>query len=306
MNGSRRTFLSTVGSVSAGSVVFLAGCAGSGSDAAANAETTGKSGETPETTSTDGTRTTTNGTETSTTSGNGTVTTTTIRDGTEQETTIYEIRSGKSGPTAFVEGGMHGNEESGYWAADTIRKWDIDAGTLVVLPEANSQGVQHQRRKWPPGMDLNRQFPIGEPPKNALAKELWSAIGEYDPDVFIDLHSSKGILRREGDEGVGQNVFRSKHDEIVRTVETAVERLNDGHVTGYDPIYDFVHTPVSETKYATEPMLVNKMRADRDVPSCLFEVTQDDVKPEKRAHWTRVFVDSMLDSWNIRSSRLDG
>ncbi len=300
MDRSRRAFLSTVGSVSTGSTVFLAGCAGSGSDAAANGETTGESGgKAPETTSTDGV-------ETTTSNGKGAVSTTTIRGGTEQETTIYEIRSGKPGPTAFVEGGMHGNEESGYWAADAIRKWDIDAGTLVVLPEANSQGVEHERRKWPPGMDLNRQFPIGEPPKNALATTIWNAIGEYDPDVFIDLHSSKGILRREGDEGVGQNVFRSKHDEIVRTVETAVERLNDGHVTGYDPIYDFVHTPVSETKYATEPMLVNKMRADRDVPSCLFEVTQDDVKPEKRAHWTRVFVDSMLDSWNIRSSRLDG
>jgi Succinylglutamate desuccinylase / Aspartoacylase family len=300
MDGSRRAFLSTVGSVSAGSTVFLAGCAGSGSDAAANDESAGESGgKAPETTSTDGARTTTMG-------GKRTVTTTTIRDGTVQETSIYEIHTGKSGPTAFVVGGMHGNEESGYWAAAAIRKWDIDAGTLVVLPEANSQGVEHERRKWPPGMDLNRQFPIGEPPKNALATAIWNAIGEYDPDVFIDLHSSKGILRREGDEGVGQNVFRSKHDEIIRTVETAVTRLNDGYVTDYDPIYDFVHTPVSETKYATEPMLVNKMRVDRDVPSCLFEVTQDGVKPEKRAFWTRAFVDSMLDSWNVRSSRLDG
>ncbi|WP_254663018.1 hypothetical protein [Haladaptatus sp. W1] len=121
-------------------------------------------------------------------------------------------------------------------------------GTLVVLPKANVRGVRHERREWPPGMDLNRKFPIGEPPTNALAKAVWSAIEEYDPDLFIDLHSSKGILRREGDEGVGQNVFRSKHDEIVTSVDAAVERLNDEYVTGYKPVYDFVHTPVSETK----------------------------------------------------------
>ncbi|GKZ13543.1 succinylglutamate desuccinylase/aspartoacylase family protein [Haladaptatus sp. T7] len=299
MNGSRRTFLSTVGSVSIGGTVLLSGCAGSDSDGDANGRTTDVSSGAE---SADSTATT----ETTTATGKQTVSTATIRDGTEQETTIYEIRSGSPGPTAFVGGGMHGNEESGYWAADAIRKWDIDAGTLVVLPKANVRGVRHERREWPPGMDLNRKFPIGEPPTNALAKAVWRAIEEYDPDLFIDLHSSKGILRREGDEGVGQNVFRSKHDEIVTSVDAAVGRLNDEYVTGYKPVYDFVHTPVSETKYDTTPMLVNKMRADRDVPSCLFEVTQDDVKPEKRARWTRAFVDSMLDSWGIRSSRLNG
>ncbi len=241
---------------------------------------------------------------TTSTTAKRTVKTSLIRKGTKQETTVYEIHSGKPGPTAYVEGGMHGNEESGYLAAEAIRKWEIDAGTLVVLPKANIRGVRHQRREWPGEMDLNRQFPIGEPPKNALATEIWTAIGDYDPDVFIDLHSSKGIFRR-GD-GVGQNVFRSKHPKIVDSVDEAIGVLNEGYVTGYDPIYDFVATPVVETKYDTTPMLINKMRADRDVPSCLFEVAQPETTSKKRARWTKVFVDSMLDTWGIRSSRMNG
>ncbi|GAA0201758.1 succinylglutamate desuccinylase/aspartoacylase family protein [Haladaptatus pallidirubidus] len=233
------------------------------------------------------------------------VTTSAIRAGTEQETTVYEIQSKQSGPTAFVIGGMHGNEESGYWAARDIREWEIDAGTLVVLPEANAQAVEQERRKWPKGMDLNRQFPIGKPPKNALAQGIWDVIGQHNPDVVMDLHSSKGILERENDEGVGQNVFRSSHEKIIRSNQTAIELLNDEYVTGYDPIYDFVHTFADETEYATAPMLMNKTRLDRNIPSCLFEVTQDGVESEKRARWTKAFVSSMLDTWGIRALRMN-
>ncbi|KZN24042.1 deacylase-like protein [Haladaptatus sp. R4] len=295
MNDRRRAFLSTVGSVSVGGTLALAGCAGDSKNRAAGRTTSNR--ETTETTETS--------TATSSTTGERTVRTSLIRKGTKQETIIYEINSGTSGPTAYVEGGMHGNEESGYWAAEDIRTWDIDAGTLIVLPKANVRGVRHERREWPGEMDLNRQFPIGDPPKNALAREIWAAIGDYDPDVFIDLHSSKGIFEREGDDGVGQNVLRSKHPKIVNSVGNAVKRLNDEYVTGYSDVYDFVSTPLTETKYARTPMLVNKMRADRDTPSCLFEVTQDDVKPKKRARWTKVFVDSMLDTWGIRASRMN-
>ncbi|MGA9400692.1 succinylglutamate desuccinylase/aspartoacylase family protein [Haladaptatus sp.] len=295
MNDRRRAFLSTVGSVSVGGTLVLAGCAGDSKNQAAG-RTTSDAGTT---------ETTETSTAMSSTTGGRTVTTSLIRKETKQETTIYEIDSGTSGPTAYVEGGMHGNEESGYWAAEDIRTWDIDAGTLIVLPKANVRGVRHERREWPGEMDLNRQFPIGDPPKNALAKEIWAAIDDYDPDVFIDLHSSKGIFEREGDDGVGQNVLRSKHPKIVNSVGNAVKRLNDEYVTGYSDVYDFVSTPLTETKYARTPMLVNKMRADRDAPSCLFEVTQDDVKPKKRARWTKVFVDGMLDTWGIRASRMN-
>ncbi|WP_266076678.1 succinylglutamate desuccinylase/aspartoacylase family protein [Haladaptatus caseinilyticus] len=287
MDESRRAFLSTVGIASVGGTVALAGCAGNSLQDAKGGTTTA----------------TQVGTTTKPTSegrAKRTVTRSKLRAGTEQETTVYEIQSGKPGSTAYVIGGMHGNEESGYWAARDIRTWKIDAGTLVVLPEANGPAIEEHRRECPGEMDLNRQFPIGEPPKNALANEMWNSIMSHDPDVLIDLHSSKGILRRGGDDGVGQNVFRSRHDAVTRSIHTAIELLNDEYVTGYNPIYDFVQTPIDETKYATGAILINKTRIDLDIPSCLFEVTQDDVKPEKRARWSKAFVASMLDTWGIR------
>ncbi|WP_049970892.1 succinylglutamate desuccinylase/aspartoacylase family protein [Haladaptatus cibarius] len=295
MKKSRRAFLSALGTASVGGTVALAGCAGDGPQDA-KADSTGTVGTTQE------------GAETTAQSDSKpeqTVTTSTIRAGTEQETTLYEIQSEKSGPTAFVIGGMHGNEESGYWAASDIREWEIDAGTLVVLPEANTQAIEQERRKLPEGVDLNRQFPIGEPPKNTLAQGIWDAISQHDPDVLMDLHSSKGILERENDEGVGQNIFRSSHEKIIQSNQTAIELLNEEYVTGYDPIYDFVHTLMDKTEYATAPVLMNKTRIDLDIPSCLFEVTQDDVEPEKRARWTKVFVSSMLDTWGVRAFQMD-
>ncbi|WP_458206297.1 succinylglutamate desuccinylase/aspartoacylase family protein [Haladaptatus sp. NG-SE-30] len=297
MSLSRRAFLSTVGSGSVGGAVVLTGCAGNDSqDGEAGAATTSRTRRATSTSPPTSELTTTNGEATRV------VSTSLIRAGTEQETTVYEIRSGNPGPTAYVVGGMHGNEESSYRAANDIREWDIDAGTLVVLPEANAPAVEEHRREWPGEMDLNRQFPIGEQPKNALAREMWESILDHDPDVLIDLHSSKGIYEREDDEGYGQNVFHSSHDDVVRSIKTATKLLNEEYVTGYEPIYDFVHTPIEQTDYVTAPILINKTRRGQDIPSCLFEVTQDDVEPEKRARWTKAFVASILDSWDIRTS----
>ncbi|WP_227373650.1 succinylglutamate desuccinylase/aspartoacylase family protein [Haladaptatus halobius] len=178
MKKSRRAFLSAVGTV--GGTLALAGCAGNDpQDAEAGSATT------TQTESSAGTSTASGG------DPEQTVSTSLIRAGTEQETTVYEIRSGR-GPTVFVVGGMHGNEESGYWAAGDIRRWEIAAGTLVVLPEANAPAIEQHRREWPGEMDLNRQFPMGEPPKNALTRAIWKTIGRHDPDVLVDLHSSKG------------------------------------------------------------------------------------------------------------------
>ncbi|WP_254663019.1 hypothetical protein [Haladaptatus sp. W1] len=144
MNGSRRTFLSTVGSVSVGGTVLLAGCAGSDSGGNANGRTTDVSSGAESADSTATTETTSTEIQT--------VSTATIRDGTEQETTIYEIRSESPGPTAFVEGGIHGNEESGYWAADAIRKWDIDpersSSSRKRTFAACATNVGSGRREW--------------------------------------------------------------------------------------------------------------------------------------------------------------
>ena len=83
--------------------------------------------------------------------------------GTPQATPCYVIDSGKTGPVVMVIGGMHGDEE-GAAAAEQIRAWDVRRGKLVVLPQANRQGVLQHLRLQPAESnaalrDLNRNFP---------------------------------------------------------------------------------------------------------------------------------------------------
>ncbi|MFC7045963.1 succinylglutamate desuccinylase/aspartoacylase family protein [Halobacteriaceae archaeon GCM10025711] len=81
----------------------------------------------------------------------------TIMDGTEHETTVHVYDSGNRGLTTFVIGGMHGDETSGYLAADEIATWSVTTGKLVVIPRANVEAIQAGVRGV--GYDLNRQFP---------------------------------------------------------------------------------------------------------------------------------------------------
>lgn len=43
-----------------------------------------------------------------------------IREGTADETEVHVTKSGEPDPTVVVVGGFHGNEESGYRAADDV------------------------------------------------------------------------------------------------------------------------------------------------------------------------------------------
>ena len=99
--------------------------------------------------------------------------------GTPQATPCYLIDSGKTGPVVMVVGGMHGDEE-GAAAAEQIRAWNVSRGKLVLLPQANRQGLLQHTRLQPAESnaalrDLNRNFPTktNSAPHGALAAAIW-------------------------------------------------------------------------------------------------------------------------------------
>ncbi|KYH26307.1 succinylglutamate desuccinylase / aspartoacylase family protein [Halalkalicoccus paucihalophilus] len=146
-----------------------------------------------------------------------------LMEGTAYETAVHVLTAG-NGPTGMVLGGVHGNEVGGVEAAHVATEYDLVAGRLVVIPEANKPAVDEGTRNGPDG-NLNRQFPIGEEPTTEIARALWAEIEEYDPDCLIDMHTSRGILRV--DEGaVGQTVFSSPAEGSSEAAETAVEYMN--------------------------------------------------------------------------------
>lgn len=219
-------------------------------------------------------------------------TTTAIMEGTDRETPVYELDSGTEGPTAMVVGGMHGNEVSGYRAAEEIAGWTIDRGSLVVVPWANVLAVDDHQRSGPEG-DLNRKFPTEQEPTTDLARELWETVTEHDPDVVFDLHRSRGILGTHA-EWVGQAVFPTEQaEEHARTV---VEAVNDEVVPTTMPYHDFA---VSGPLSGGAPLLMHKVAGELQRPGYIIETTGVLVSLGTQIDWTLEIVERLLERHDV-------
>lgn len=218
-----------------------------------------------------------------------------IRNGTAEETLVYRRRSGTGGPTVFVVGGVHGNEEAGYRTATRATEWSVDDGTLVVLPRANRPAIEQGRRFGRDNRDLNRQFTLGGPPTSPLARAIWATVRRHDPDVLVDMHVSAGLLAR--DTGyVGQAVFHSDHDSIASRVGDVVSYLNRNVVPESRSDYEYL---VDRMDGNPEGMLATKAARDADVPACIYEVTDSGLQRETQVAWTSSFLRRMVGSYGV-------
>ena len=227
---------------------------------------------------------------------------------TETRTEVHIIRSSVPGPTAFLVGGMHGSETSGWIVAGEVAEtWNIDRGTLVVIPQANKDAVRRQRRTGSDGRNLNRYFPTGrdlnDPKKDwALAKEIWDIVLEFEPVALLDLHEGWG-LREAGDRfsdgtlSVGQTVITYPAGDAMAFAEHVIDVLNTHHNPFYGKAgltYNFriIGPPVAGS-------LARKAGADLGIPAFIFEPTQGragrhQTTVAQRSAWQRVMVEEFL------------
>ena len=188
----------------------------------------------------------------------------TIADGTEYETTVHVYDSNVSGITTFVVGGMHGDEPSGYKAAEHISNWSVKTGRLVVISQANVPAIEDGDRHN--GFDLNRQFPPRSGDCNVdIAQAIWDEVERHDPDLVFDLHSSKGIYRGSPD-GVGQAMFPTWTDPARDVAGRVVNKINDRFDLSGDIAYR-----VGNTLDADNPMLVHRVAGILDRPGYILE-----------------------------------
>lgn len=214
----------------------------------------------------------------------------TILAGTRHETPVYEIEGDADGPTAVVIGGVHGDERSGYLAAERVLEWSLATGRLVVVPRANQVAIQRNSREGVGG-DLNRQFTPGQPAGTRLARALWARIEDADPDVVLNLHSSKGIYGFHP-EFVGQALFPSEVGDAVPHVEEVVSLLNEQVVPWHMPYHDF---SMGNVVRGSAPLLAHKVNTDLERPAYIVEVTKFLLDSETGARWTERAVAELLD-----------
>ncbi|WP_227354328.1 succinylglutamate desuccinylase/aspartoacylase family protein [Haladaptatus salinisoli] len=218
-----------------------------------------------------------------------------IREGTDEETTVYVTEAVADGPTLMVTGGVHGDEKSGYLSAGLIKDWDIDAGRLVVVPEACKPAIEAGTREFSDG-DLNRHFPDGAEEESRLAAAIWDVVVREDVDFLWDLHSSYGIYE-SGDGGVGQALFATDagdagvHSKAIRDYLNA-EVLDDS----LDDVYDFrEHTHHDD---GSRDMLKHKVGATLGTPAIIFEATEK-LSLDRRVKHTTAAVERFMHRFGL-------
>lgn len=224
----------------------------------------------------------------------------TIRSGTDQETTVFVTSASESGPTVMVVGGVHGNENGGYTAAERVAQWDIARGTLVTIPKANAAAVEEDSRIADGGVDLNRQFPTGEEPETELARAIWGVVERFQPDTVIDLHESVGIYDGDMVGGVGQAIFSSWDDRAFSDARAAAEYVNDNYVSRDG--YDFTVDPFSSSSNEPTGLLTHKAARDTDAVAFLVEATSDDTALGTRVQWLTKTTQQLVEEDVLTSS----
>lgn len=219
-----------------------------------------------------------------------------IAEGTDRETGVFVIDGRASGATAVVVGGMHGDEESGYLAAEDVASWRFDAGTVVVLPRANRPAIERGRRAAADGVDLNRQFPTGEAPTTRLARAIWGVVERHDPDVVLDLHRSKGIYGVHAG-FVGQTVFPTDAGGAPERAADAVASVNGSAVPWYLPLH---HYRRGNRLTGSAPMLIHKVAGDLNRAGYLVEATDFMLARRTRVRWERAVAERLLAAHGLR------
>lgn len=111
----------------------------------------------------------------------------------DYKTPYYVFEGEKKGATVIIDGGIHGDELSGYMACDTLVKYlQVTEGTVIVIPrlnlkacEANQRGLKH---------DFNRSFPGDKYSSDyefKLAYTFMAFVDSVKPVCVINNHEAR-------------------------------------------------------------------------------------------------------------------
>lgn len=226
---------------------------------------------------------------------------------TATRTEVYVVRAQEPGPTVMLVGGVHGSERSGWMVAGEVaREWEIDRGTLVVIPEANKDAVRRTRRTGTDGRDLNRAFPRGRALNQSgdwlLAQEIWNVVLDYEPQALLDLHEGWGLREANdrfpgGTLSVGQTLIVYPAGDAEQFADHVLNVLNTEHNPFYGRnglTYNFqkIGPPVDGS-------LARKAGNDLGIPAFIAEPTQGRAERHQttlaqRQDWHRVIVEEYL------------
>ncbi|WP_294146211.1 succinylglutamate desuccinylase/aspartoacylase family protein [uncultured Clostridium sp.] len=192
-----------------------------------------------------------------------------IMEHTPLETGFTILESGSPGKTVLVVGGIHGDETSGWMAADQLKKRrKLKSGTLIILSPANAPGSRNGERNVEQYRDLNRSFP-GDKNRDltdGLAASIFLKIREYSPDLVIDLHEA--YREGSGRDFLGNSLIITDSGTIDQLVFDLIVESQDGTIKTSAPFSCYNGTPAgSLNRTVTETL---------GIPAVTVEVSQEE------------------------------
>lgn len=171
----------------------------------------------------------------------------TLLRGSEHAVDGIMINSGKAGPRIMVLGGVHGNEPGGWLAAEAIADWQVERGSLLVLPRVNWRAAAVMERTLSDIGDINRAYP-GDA-NGTLSRRIANAIIEagrdFEPELLFDLHESWVFYNERGANGgtafIGQTMSLGggaseatvdRMADVVRTVNGQISAREEFYMRG--------------------------------------------------------------------------
>jgi uncharacterized protein len=166
---------------------------------------------------------------------------------------VHVFQSGRPGPTALVQAGIHGDEVAGVHALEELLEERLRParGRLLVVPRMNPAACRARTRAAPGGLDLNRCFPgdpLADEDERRLAASFMSLVEEERPALMATLHESRKRYDPAVVPSFGQTLVYGV-DPRPPIIDRAVERLNGLRLREeerWDPLYYPVATSSTE------------------------------------------------------------
>ncbi|WP_432738845.1 M99 family carboxypeptidase catalytic domain-containing protein [Maridesulfovibrio sp. FT414] len=189
------------------------------------------------------------------------------------------------GPTIMVQGGIQGDELSGFFTAQLLTRCTLRKGNLIIVPRANEPSILRRARQI--NVDLNRRFDkeYNSFYEDRLARAIRFLIGRADG--FIHLHEGSGFyspkyvnnLRNPNRYGqsliIDAAVYKDLH--LAGMCQRAIDRLN-GDIANKSYWFNLFNTDTFDRATHYPEMLKSLTcyaLVERGIPAMAVEVSKD-------------------------------
>jgi len=210
----------------------------------------------------------------------------TFFQGTQYPLTAFFLEGEMEGPTIMVQGGIQGDEPSGYITAQLLTHCRVLKGNLIIVPRANVPSINLMKRQV--NVDMNRCF---DRDYNRYYEDRLARVVRFllsHSDALIHLHEGSGFYnptyvdqlrnpQRYGQSIIVDTLVFGEDIELGETVKRVLDELNPG-ITPPDYRFQLFNT---ETFAADSPYpemrksLTCYALQTLNIPAVAVEVSKD-------------------------------